>query len=74
MGMKGKIVDCHMHIVPGIDDGSTSFKMSIEMLKEAERQGVTDVIATSHDWMIEDWDKYVDNFIRLQDLTKTILE
>lgn len=70
MDMKGKIVDCHMHIVPGIDNGPTSFKMSIEMLKEAEQQGVTDIIATSHDWMIEDWDKYVDDFIRLQDLTK----
>lgn len=36
------IVDLHMHIVPGIDDGSRNIEESIEMLRLSKSQGVTD--------------------------------
>ena len=34
------IVDLHMHVVPGIDDGSLSVEESLQMLKLAAEQEV----------------------------------
>jgi protein-tyrosine phosphatase len=42
------IVDIHSHIIPGIDDGSKSMEMTLEMLKNAEEEGTTEIIATPH--------------------------
>lgn len=42
------MIDLHNHILPGCDDGSKSFDMSIEMLQEAQRQGITCVVNTVH--------------------------
>lgn len=53
------IVDLHMHVVPGVDDGSRSLEESIEMLKLAEAQGITDVFCTSHNgYSVEDGEEY----------------
>lgn len=43
-----EILDVHSHILPKLDDGASSGKMSVEMLREAARQGVKRVIATPH--------------------------
>lgn len=43
-----KVIDMHAHILPAIDDGSKSVKMSIEMLNQMYEQGVSVVCATSH--------------------------
>ena len=32
-------IDIHSHILPGIDDGSKNFEMSMEMLRIAEENG-----------------------------------
>lgn len=42
------MVDFHSHILPEIDDGSTSVEMSLEMLRKESSQGVHTVIATPH--------------------------
>ena len=42
------MVDCHSHILPGVDDGSSCVEESIRMLQEEARQGVTHVVATPH--------------------------
>ena len=42
------MVDIHNHVLPNIDDGSKSLEMSINMLKHAYEQGVTDVVNTVH--------------------------
>ena len=42
------LVDFHNHILPAVDDGSKSLDMSLAMLKEAQRQGITDVVNTIH--------------------------
>lgn len=42
------VTDFHSHILPGVDDGSSSVKESIEMLKMEAAQGITHVIATPH--------------------------
>lgn len=43
-----KIVDMHAHILPGIDDGSKSIKMSMKMLDSMKDMGISIVCATSH--------------------------
>ena len=41
-------IDIHCHIMPGGDDGSRDMEMSLEMLRIAEKNGVTHVILTPH--------------------------
>lgn len=40
--------DFHSHILPGIDDGSSSVEMSLCMLQRLAEQGITRVVATPH--------------------------
>lgn len=40
--------DIHTHILPKIDDGSPSLEKSIEMVEDAIKQGITDIILTPH--------------------------
>ncbi|MBQ3352658.1 hypothetical protein IJG91_03340 [Candidatus Saccharibacteria bacterium] len=42
------MIDIHSHILPGIDDGALDFDSSIEMLRVAEKSGVSDIILTPH--------------------------
>lgn len=42
------MIDLHSHIIPNVDDGSKSMEQTIEMLKEAEKAGFTDIFATPH--------------------------
>jgi len=42
------IIDCHTHILPGIDDGSGNIDMTREMLKIEKRDGITDIVFTPH--------------------------
>lgn len=43
-----ELIDFHSHILPGIDDGSPSLDISMEMLRMEARQGITHVVATPH--------------------------
>lgn len=53
------MVDLHIHIIPGIDDGAKDEKTTREMLKIAAAQGTTHMVATPHviegDWL-PDWE------------------
>tara|TARA_X000001036_G_scaffold432529_1_gene468573 strand:+ start:35 stop:760 length:726 start_codon:yes stop_codon:yes gene_type:complete len=42
------MIDIHNHILPNIDDGSKSIEMSIEMMRTATEQGITDIVSTFH--------------------------
>lgn len=46
--MPDKLVDIHCHILPALDDGSRSLEESMEMLRIAAEEGITDMIATPH--------------------------
>lgn len=43
-----KKIDIHCHLLPGMDDGSASERMSLKMIAMAQRQGIKSVIATPH--------------------------
>ena len=63
-----KIVDLHMHVVPGIDDGSRSIEESLQMLNLVAKEGVTDVFCTSHNgYCQDDGERYLTSFLRLKD-------
>jgi protein-tyrosine phosphatase len=42
------MVDIHSHILPGIDDGSKNMEMTLEMLRNAEKEGTKEIVATPH--------------------------
>ena len=42
------MIDFHNHILPDLDDGSKSLEMSMDMLRTAADQGITDIINTVH--------------------------
>jgi len=42
------MLDIHSHIIPGIDDGSKNMEMTLEMLKNAEKEGIKEIVATPH--------------------------
>lgn len=43
-----QFIDIHCHILPGVDDGSSSMDETIAMLTCAQRDGITAMIATPH--------------------------
>lgn len=42
------LTDYHIHILPGIDDGSQSTEMSFKMAQQLKKQGVKRIVATPH--------------------------
>src|SRR5277367_1369113 len=42
------MIDIHCHILPGLDDGATSFEISCGMAEMAIEDGVTHIIGTPH--------------------------
>jgi protein-tyrosine phosphatase len=42
------VIDIHSHILPGLDDGSKSWDMTIEMCRIAIADGITHIVATPH--------------------------
>ena len=42
------IVDFHSHVLPGIDDGSTSVEETLALLRMEAEQGIRQVVATPH--------------------------
>ena len=43
-----KYVDIHSHILPYLDDGAKNEKMSLDMLRLAQSEGISDIIVTPH--------------------------
>lgn len=43
-----KFPDLHNHLIPGVDDGSGSFKESIELAEDLKGMGITKIVLTPH--------------------------
>lgn len=48
MGRMNGFVDIHAHILPGVDDGSSSMDETVRMLHIAYEQGIRTIVATPH--------------------------
>ena len=42
------MIDLHVHILPGLDDGAKDLDESLEMCRAAVRDGITTIVATPH--------------------------
>ena len=42
------MIDLHSHILPKIDDGSSSMERTLQIVEEAKQAGFTKIISTSH--------------------------
>ena len=42
------MIDIHSHLIPNVDDGAKTPQETIELIKEAEKVGITDIILTPH--------------------------
>jgi len=67
---KRRVIDIHAHVLFDIDDGATDIDMSIAMLRQLQKQDVSDVICASHSW--GDMRSYRDNFKLLQQTAKAL--
>ena len=55
------MIDIHTHVLPGIDDGSQSMDMSLEMLSLAAESGVDTLVTTPHCNIPGEYENYVDD-------------
>ena len=65
--------DIHTHILPYIDDGSSSLEESIEMIEDSINQGIKDIILTPHfDIYQEKCNHNIDYFEEFQNFKKEV--
>lgn len=48
------MLDMHVHILPGVDDGAVDEKMTREMVRRAREAGITRMVATPHVYQPQD--------------------
>ena len=53
------MIDIHSHVLPGVDDGSESMEMSLDMLAIAADSGVRTLVATPHCNIPWEFDNYL---------------
>jgi len=68
------MIDIHNHVIYKFDDGPKTLDESIELLKMAADQGITDVFATSHFNEVVNKDQEDDYFTKLNHLQETLKE
>lgn len=54
------MIDFHMHLLPGMDDGARNCRISAAMLKECQRQEIEVLVATPHFYFNVKTDKMLD--------------
>ena len=67
------MIDMHSHIIPSIDDGSSSVQETFNMIKEAKKSGFTDIICTSH-FLLDYYEPAPQEIIFWKDKLQQVLE
>lgn len=52
-----QLIDTHAHLLPSWDDGADSWETALAMLKQAEEDGIAEVVCTPHILSQKDFDK-----------------
>lgn len=65
------MIDIHTHILPGMDDGSSSLEESLSMARESTRQGVRLLAATPHFYATQE---DPNSFLRRRERSLALLE
>lgn len=63
-GYTGPLADIHSHFMPCMDEGPADMETAIQMLRMAEKQGVTDLFVTSHGDFVCDRVRYYHKMYR----------
>ena len=72
--MNQVLTDIHQHLIWGMDDGANSRETMFSMLREAHRQGIKTVVATSHaepGFQAFDIKSYTERLAEAQDFCKS---
>lgn len=72
--MNQVLTDIHQHLIWGMDDGANSRETMFSMLREAHRQGIKTVVATSHaepGFQPFDIESYTERLAEAQDFCKS---
>ena len=65
------MIDIHMHIIPGVDDGACTLEMAEEMLNMTVSQGIDTIITTSHsDAFLRDAKAVRDSYEKLEKMVE----
>ena len=67
-------VDIYSHTLPGVDDGSPSFEVSLVMLEVALQQGVSTMALTPHMRSVDGSDKEQEHRERFAEFTEAVRE
>ncbi|MEG1550072.1 MAG: CpsB/CapC family capsule biosynthesis tyrosine phosphatase [Ruthenibacterium sp.] len=65
------MTDLHCHILPGIDDGAQSMEVSLALLEQQKKQGVTQIAYTPHFRCDR---QSVDGFLRMRQESMNLLQ
>ena len=65
------VIDFHSHILPGVDDGSSSVEESVAMLRMEAEQGIGQMIATPHFYPQHD---KLERFLKRRDRAMALLQ
>jgi protein-tyrosine phosphatase len=65
------MIDIHCHLLPGVDDGSKSWEVTLEMCRLAEEDGVTHIVATPHSNNEYRYDRAA-HFARIEELRSRV--
>ena len=67
------MIDIHSHLIPNVDDGAKTPQETIELIKEAEKVGITDIILTPH-YIINAYEQNANTLILLKDKLQQIID
>ena len=67
------MIDIHSHLIPGVDDGSSTLEETINMISEARKVGFTDIIMTPH-FYISQYEPYVEDIINFTEKLQKALD